>query len=69
MTHLAGHLVYDVLKRIVLRRKGKIEKDWGGNRTRLLFDNTGRLALHGYEDVFVFTKPDTTAFLESDLTC
>lgn len=68
ITHLLGQLIYDIAKRLVFRRKAGVKQDFSNNRTRLLFDITGRLAIHGYEEDFCFTWPNSTAFLDSDLT-
>lgn len=65
--HVVGDFLYDVLKRVFLRRGQKVKRDWRGARTRLLIDSAGRLALHGYERDFMFVKPDVTPFVDSDL--
>jgi len=59
---------YDFLRKITSRRKTEVKRDWRRSRIRLLFDKTGRAAIHGYKETFFLVTPNLSPFLDSDLT-
>jgi len=66
--NILSHLIYDFLRKITSRRKTEVKRDWRRSRIRLLFDKTGRAAIHGYKETFFLVTPNLSPFLDSDLT-
>jgi len=68
---LLSHFIYDILKSFfkkIVSRRTEVKRDWRWSRTRLLFDKTGRPAIHGYKEAFFLVPSNMSPFLDCDLT-